>query len=88
MAKLKQLSADLIEEAKNSYFDFAKNRDIMKALAEALTKYKALLSFELKESGLLEALRMYLTMSPKHVEFYMAEKQKAKGEEYKRSEEL
>jgi hypothetical protein len=37
----------------------------MKGLSEELTQKRSLMSFELKESGLLEALMMYLTLSPK-----------------------
>jgi len=34
-------------------------------LAQALTKSgQSMMGYELKESGLLEALKMYLTMSP------------------------
>jgi hypothetical protein len=38
MNNLKKLALELNEEAKRSTFDFARNRDLMKALAEALTK--------------------------------------------------
>lgn len=45
------------------------------------------MSYELKESGLLDALKNYLTMTPKQVELWQ-ERQKLQGEEYKRSEEI
>ena len=64
MNTLKQLAIDLTEESKRATFDFARNRDLMKCLAEALTKQKALMSYELKESGLLDALKNYLTKTP------------------------
>jgi hypothetical protein len=68
MSKLKKIAGDLIEEAKCASFDFAKNRDLLKTLADVLTKSKSLMSYELKESGILDALKMYLTMTPKQVE--------------------
>lgn len=40
----------------------------MKAVADTLTKQKSLMSYELKESGLLDALKMYVSMTPKQVE--------------------
>lgn len=47
------------------------------------------MNYELKESGLLEALKMYLTMTPKQIEL-LCEKNKAmaSGEEVKHSEEI
>lgn len=42
----------------------------MKAIGDMLTKDKPLLSYELKESGLLDALNAYLTMTPKQIEIY------------------
>lgn len=45
--------------------------------------------YEFKQTGLLEALQIYLTCSPKQAK-YVIEQKKAleKGEELKRSEEL
>ena len=45
------------------------------------------MNYELKESGLLEALKMYLTMTPKQIEL-LCERNKASGEEVKHSEEI
>jgi hypothetical protein len=42
------------------------------------------MSYELKESGLLQAMIYYLTCTPKQVSLYIA---KEKGEEMKQSEE-
>lgn len=61
----------------------------MKSLAECLTSSRHIMSYEFKESGILEALELYLTRSPMQAKFYL-EKQKndLKGEEMKHSEEL
>ena len=65
MKRLKELANGLIEEAKRNEFDFEGNRKLLGELAQALTKSgQSLMGYELKESGLLEALKMYLTMSP------------------------
>ena len=65
MTKLKQLAAGLIEEAKKKEFDFDANRKLLVEFAQAMTKSgQSMMGYELKESGLLEALKMYLTMSP------------------------
>ena len=59
-----------MQEAKQTDFCFERNRDLMKAIGDMLTKDKPLLSYELKESGLLDALNAYLTMTPKQIEIY------------------
>jgi len=65
MNRLKELAAGMIAEAKKSEFDFEANRKLLVELAQALTKSgQSMMGYELKESGLLEALKMYLTMSP------------------------
>ncbi len=64
MEKLKTLAQDIIEEGKQEVFDFERNVTLMKRLRDALTKStRAIMSYELKESGLLEALKLYLTMT-------------------------
>lgn len=63
--KLKQLAANLIEEAKKKEFDFEANRNLLVEFAQAMTKSgQSMMGYEFKESGLLEALKMYLTLSP------------------------
>jgi hypothetical protein len=63
---LKELATQIIEESKKTEFDFETNRKLLSELAEALTKKgKAMMGYEFKESGLLEALKLYLTMTPK-----------------------
>lgn len=61
---LKALASEIIEEAKQQDFNFEKNRLLMKTLAETLTSNRNIMSFEFKESGLLEALELYLTYTP------------------------
>lgn len=85
LSKLKKLVEELLQEAKRQEFDFARNRELLEALAAQLTKPRSLMSYELKESGLLEALKMYLTMTPRQVELAC---EKQKGEEVKHSEEI
>ncbi len=64
MEKLKTLAQDIIEEGKQEVFDFERNVTLMKRLRDALTKStRAIMSYELKESGLLEALKLFLTMT-------------------------
>ncbi len=90
MTHLKELATGLIEEAKKKEFDFQANQKLLKALANALTKSgKSMMSYELKESGLLEAIKVYLTMTPQQIELYCQKKKtEASGEEVKHSEEL
>jgi len=48
-----------------------------------------MMGYEFKESGLLEALKMYLTMSPQQIDLYCQHKKaQSSGEEIKHSEEL
>lgn len=64
MEKLKALANDIIEEGKQEVFEFQRNVSLMKRLQNALTKsQRSMMSYELKESGLLEALKLYLTMT-------------------------
>jgi hypothetical protein len=64
LEKLKTLAQDIIEEGKQEVFDFERNVTLMKRLRDALTKStRAIMSYELKESGLLEALKLFLTMT-------------------------
>ena len=65
---MKKIADDLVEEAKLGKFDFEKNRELVETIADLLTKDKPLLSYEIKESGLLDSLNVYLTMTPKQVE--------------------
>lgn len=56
---------------------------------EYLTSNKQIVAHELKESGLLEALNVYLTYTPKQAKLYLEKKRAAqKGEEMKHSEEM
>jgi len=87
--KLKQLAADILEEGKKQDFEFNRNKDLMKSLAETLTQQRSIISYEFRESGLLEALMMYITMTPKQIELHCEKKKSlASGEEVKHSEEI
>jgi hypothetical protein len=88
--KLKTLAAGLIEEAKKKEFDFEANRKLLTEFSQALTKTGSnMMGYEFKESGLLEALKMYLTMSPQQIDLYCQHKKaQSSGEEIKHSEEL
>ena len=61
----------------------------MKQLQAYLTSNRNIMLYEFKETGLLEALTIYLTCSPNQARAVI-EQQKAlkKGEELKRSEEM
>jgi hypothetical protein len=62
---------DIIEEGKQEFFDFKRNRDVMKRLGEALTRQtRAIMSYELKESMLLDSLKVYLTMTSRQITQY------------------
>jgi hypothetical protein len=43
----------------------------MKRLADCLTNNRHIMSYEFKESGILEALELYLTRSPMQVKLYL-----------------
>lgn len=90
MINLKQLASDIIEEGAQEVFEFGRNRDLIKRLGVALTKQqRAIMSYEFKESGILDALKVYLTMTSKQINLYKQEKKAlSSGEEVKRSEEI
>lgn len=50
---LKNLSKDIIEEAKTEVFNFERIKALMKQLAEVLTNKRQVMNYEFKESGLL-----------------------------------
>ncbi len=58
----------------------------MKLLAECLTNKRNIMNYEFKQSGLLEAISLFLTQSPKQVQAY-CDKLKM-GEEMKENEEM
>ena len=62
---LKNLSKDIIEEAKSEVFNFERIKNLIKQVAECLTSKRHIMTYEFKESGLLEALELLLTHSPK-----------------------
>jgi len=81
---LRNLATDVVEEAKQEAFNFDRTKALMKQLADCLTNKRQVMTFEFKESGLLEALALFLTRTPTQV---LALKQK-QGEEVKHSEEV
>lgn len=93
LSLLKKLSSDLLDEARSlNAFNLESNLKLMKTLASHLTKPQTLLSYELKESGLLDALKVYLTMTPRQAEMYVERQRLAEAagenEEQKRSDEI
>ena len=56
MQKLKKVAYDILEEAKCEEFRYDKNKKIIKDMVECLTSQRHIMTYEFKESGLLEAL--------------------------------
>ena len=67
---LKKLAEELITEAKSRQFEFERNSQLVHKVGDMLTREKPLLSYEIKESGILDALNAYLTMTPKQIELW------------------
>ena len=61
----------------------------MKQLQTYLTSNRNIMLYEFKETGILEALTIYLTCTPKQARLIVEQKKaEKKGEELKRSEEM
>lgn len=56
-------------------------------MGDILTREKPLLSYEIKESGILDALNAFLTMTPKQIELWDQQRKSDKNEEQKKSDE-
>lgn len=84
---LKQLAEELIVEAKSRQFEFDRNSQLIQQVGDILTREKPLLSYEIKESGILDALTAYLTMTPKQIELWDQQRKTDLNEEQKKSDE-
>ena len=84
------MASMLYEETVNTSYDVEKNRKILDKLVQILTDKRAVMCYEFKESGLLDALSLYLSKTPSQARAILEiRKAKEKGtEELKHSEEI
>lgn len=80
----------LYDEMVLTSFDEEKNGKILEKLVEILTDKRAVMCYEFRESGLLDALSLYLSKTPSQARAIIEiRKAKDKGtEELKHSEEI
>lgn len=64
LSQLETLAQEIVDEAKKYEFDFERNKDLLNKVALLITKERHVRSFEFRQSGLLEALQLYLSQSP------------------------
>ena len=64
LGALRGLAERIKDEATKIVFDMQAVKALMKELTESLTSKKNIMCYEFKESGLLEALNLYLTYTP------------------------
>lgn len=83
---LRNLAKDIAEEAKQTAFNFERTRALAKQLADCLTSKRRVMIFEFKESGLLDALALFLTSTPAQAR--AIKERERQGEEVKHSEEM
>lgn len=82
--KLTKVAKDLISDAMESNFSPESTVKVIRELCEILTSELGLTSFEFEHSGLLRAVRLFLTMPAGHAKAYCA----LKEEENKSNKEV
>lgn len=89
MKNLKLFADQLKEVACRTQYDHELIKSLMKQLALYLTNQRHIMVYEFKQSGLLEALELFLTYTPTQAKTYLDQKKaQESGEELKRSEEM
>ena len=94
ITNLKQLAQRLVDLAQSETFERETCKLVLEQLAKALTQKSqggknGLMNYEFRESGLLEAIELFLSRSPKQVQLHKERtKNSNSGEEMKHSEEL
>lgn len=62
--KFKELAREILDEACSSTFNCQKTQTLMEKLTECLTQAHGMTTFEFAQSGILQALEIFLTKAP------------------------
>ena len=58
------MASEIVDESCSSVFNCSKTYSLMERLTDALVQANGMTSFEFEQSGILEALEIFLTKAP------------------------